>query len=382
MYGGESVSEFDVAIIGLGVMGTAALASLARRGCRVIGIDRFVPGHDRGSSHGLTRVIRLGYFEHPSYVPLLKAAYPLWRALETRSGVPLLTVTGIIEIGTPDGELVTGTLQASRLHGLAHDVLDAPTLMQRFPAFRVPDDYVGIFQPDGGFLRAEPALVAMLTEARNANAEIRPCEHVLAVEPERGGVGVTTARGKINASCAVIAAGAWVRKLVSDLPVRATRQVLGWFEPIDTAQAALFSPRRFPVFLLECADGLFYGFPADASAGVKVARHDTAGAAVDPDHHERTVSAADEATIRAVLAKHLPGAAGRMLSATTCLYTMSPDGDFILDRLPHCAEIIVASPCSGHGFKFAPLIGEIIADMVVAGTTAHDISRFSLARFS
>src|SRR6516162_943284 len=152
--------SFDAAIIGLGVMGSAALAALARRGRRVVGIDRFTPGHDRGSSHGATRVIRLGYFEHPSYVPLLRAAYPLWRELEARSGESLLAITGILEIGTPESELIAGTLRSSRLHGLPHDILHAPGVMKRFPAFRLPGDFVGVFQPDGGFVRAEPAVAA------------------------------------------------------------------------------------------------------------------------------------------------------------------------------------------------------------------------------
>jgi len=373
---------FDVAVIGLGVMGSAALASLARRGRRVVGIDRLAPGHDRGSSHGVTRIIRLGYFEHPSYVPLLRAAYPLWRALEARTGVPLLTVTGIVEMGEPSSELVAGTLRASRLHGLDHEILDAPRLRKRFPALRVPENFVGVFQTDGGFVRAEPAIEAMLAEARGAGAVLRVAENVLAVEPQHGGVRVATERGAIAAGCAIVAAGPWVRSLLPDVPVRATRQVLGWFEPRDAAQGALLAPGRFPVFMLQRPDGLFYGFPADGSAGVKAAKHDQAGETVDPDACDRIVSAADEGAIRAMLEAHLPGAAGRLLAAKTCLYSMAPDGDFILDRLPAHPEILVASPCSGHGFKFAPLIGEILADLAGGGTTAHDISRFSLSRFS
>ena len=377
-----AVAAYDVAVIGLGVMGSAALASLARRGRRVVGIDRFAPGHDRGSSHGATRVIRLGYFEHPSYVPLLRAAYPLWRELEARSGVPLLTVTGIVEMGVPASDLVAGTLRASLLHGLDHDILDAPGLMKRFPALRVPEDFVGVFQPDGGFVRAESTIAALIAEARGAGADLRVAERVLAVEPQRGGVRVVTERGAIAAGCAIVGAGPWVRSLVREIPARVTRQVLGWFEPRNAVQAALLAPGRFPVFLLQSQDGLFYGFPADGSAGVKAAKHDQAGDTVDPDACDRTVSAADEATIRAMLEAHVPGAAGRLLTATTCLYSMAPDGDFILDRLPEHPEILVASPCSGHGFKFAPLIGEILADLAGDGATAHDISRFALSRFS
>ena len=372
--------SFDVAIIGLGVMGSAALAALARRGRRVVGIDRFAPGHDRGSSHGTTRVIRLGYFEHPSYVPLVRAAYPLWRQLEARSGQSLLTITGIVEIGAPASDLVAGTLRSSRLHGLPHDILDARSLMKRFPAFRLPADFVGVFQPDGGFVRAEPAVAALQALASRSGAELIWNEPVLAVEPQRDGVAVTTGHGDIRAGCAIVAAGPWLKSLLPQLPVplRVTRQVLAWFEPADHPQ---FAAERFPVFLLENADGVFYGFPADAD-GVKVAKHHHLNEAVDPDHYDRAVSATDEAVIRVALKAHLPDADGRLLAAQTCLYTITPDGDFILDRLPGCPEIIVAAPCSGHGFKFAPVIGEILADLAITGHTEHDISRFSLKRFS
>jgi sarcosine oxidase len=373
---------FDIAVIGLGVMGSAALAALARRGCRVVGIDRFALGHDRGSSHGTTRVIRLGYFEHPSYVPLLRAAYALWRELEARSGQSLLRITGIVEIGAPESDLVAGTLQSSRLHGLPHEILDAPSLMERFPAFRVPDDFVGVFQPDGGIVRAERAIEALQELASCSGAELMRKQRVLAIEPRRDGVRVTTECGEVLAGCAVVAAGPWVKSLLPKLPapIRVTRQVVSWFEPADRARAA-FAAERFPVFLLQNPDGVFYGFPADAN-GVKIAKHHHLDEAVDPDHHDRVVSAADEATIRDMLKAHLPEADGRPVAAQTCLYTMTPDSDFIVDRLPGCPEIIVAAPCSGHGFKFAPVIGEILADLAIAGRTGHDISRFSLKRFA
>jgi sarcosine oxidase len=378
-----AIPYFDAAVIGLGAMGCAALESLARRGCRVVGIERFAPGHDRGSSHGATRIIRLGYFEHPSYVPLLRAAYPLWRDLEARSGEPLLTVTGIVEIGTAESEVVAGTLRSSRLHGLAHEVLDARSLMARFPAFRLPDDFIGVFQPDGGFLRAEPAVAALLALARNAGAHVRAPERVLAVERRPAGVRIATGRGDIDAACVIVTAGPWLKSLLPELavPIRVTRQVLGWFAPRQASEAALFAPGRFPVFLLQNPDGIFYGFPADHAGAIKLAKHYHFDETVDPDRCERNVSAADQAAIRAVAKSHLPGADGRLVAATTCLYTMTPDADFILDRLPGHPRIIVASPCSGHGFKFAPVIGEILADLAISGTTAHDISRFSLARF-
>src|ERR1700730_6482693 len=228
-----AMPSFDVAIIGLGVMGSAALAALARRGRRVVGIDRFAPGHDRGSSHGTTRIIRLGYFEHPSYVPLVRAAYPLWRALERQSGQSLLQVTGIIELGPPDGTLVAGTLRSSRAHGLAHEVLDAAGIMRRFPALRAPSGFIGVFQPEGGILAAEPAIHAQLALAKAAGAEMRTNETVRAIEPKAGGVRIVTDTGLIEAGQAIVAAGPWLKKLLPDFPVplRVTRQVLGWFEP-------------------------------------------------------------------------------------------------------------------------------------------------------
>jgi sarcosine oxidase len=373
-------TSFDIAVIGLGVMGSAALAALARRGRRVVGIDRFAPGHDRGSSHGATRVIRLGYFEHPSYVPLLRAAYPLWRALEARSGASLLTVTGILEMGMPESELVDGTLKAARLHGLPHEILDGPGLMKRFPAFRVPGDFIGVLQPDGGFLRAEPAVAAFQAVARQAGASLRTEERVLGVTPHGDGVRVTTERREVLAGCAIVAAGPWLTSLLpqAHAPVRVTRQVLAWFEPADRSR---FVAARFPVFFLQNQDGFFYGFPADAT-GVKVARHHHLDEAADPEHGGGAVSAADEAVIRSAVKAHLPDADGPLAAARTCLYTMAPDGDFIIDRLPGHPQIIVTSPCSGHGFKFAPVIGEILADLATTGRTDHDISRFSLRRFA
>jgi sarcosine oxidase len=375
------MTTFDAVVVGLGAMGSATVSSLARRGCRVVGIEKFAPGHDRGSSHGATRIIRLGYFEDPSYVPLVRAAYPLWRDLAVKSGVPVINITGIVEIGRPDSELVEGTLRASRLHGLSHEVLDAATLMRRFPAFRVPQGYVGVYQPDGGFLRAEQAIRAQLALARDAGAQLRFDENVVAIEPRGKGVRVATQNGVVDARCAIVTAGPWVKSLLPGLPVpiRVTRQVLGWFAP---RERALFSPDRFPVFLLQNADGLFYGFPDDGTSGVKVAKHHHADETVDPDACDREVSAADEAMIRAVLAAHIPAADGPRLSATTCLYTVTPDGDFILDRVPGEESIIVASPCSGHGFKFAPVVGEILADLAITESTVHDISRFAIARFA
>ncbi len=370
----------DVVVIGLGATGSAALLHLARRGQRVVGIEQFAPGHDRGSSHGETRIIRLGYFEHPSYVPLVRAAIPLWRALERDSGAVLLAVTGILEMGAPDGALVAGTLRSAQTHGLRHEVLDAASLMRRFPAFRLPPHFVAVLQPDGGILAAEPAVAAQLALACAAGAEVRTNETVQTIEPASGGVRLVTDRATITAGQAVVAAGPWIKRLLPALPVpiRVTRQVVGWFAPSD---AELFAREHCPVFMIETKAGMFYGFPAGARPGIKFAKHHHADEAIDPSTAARPMDGADEAVLRTALAAHVPAADGPLLAAQTCRYTVTPDDDFILDRLPGAPAIIVASPCSGHGFKFAPVIGEIVADLATDGATRHDISRFRLARF-
>jgi len=372
------MTDFHVIVCGLGATGCAALYRLAAAGARVLGLDRYRPGHDRGSSHGLTRVIRLGYFEHPSYVPLLRRAYVLWRELEDTAQRPLLYVTGIAEIGPPTGGLIRGTLESSRRHGLRHKVLDADALTTRYTAFRLPREVMAVVQPDGGFLEVEPAIAAFVAQATAAGAEIRSGETVRSVEPYAGGVRVTTDRGVVTARQAIVAAGPWTSALVAGLPLRVTRQVTAWFAPTDERP---FAPGRFPVFLAETRHGVHYGIPPHDGFGVKVAKHHHGDETVDPDTCSRAVSPRDEALIRGFVADYLPAANGAMTDARTCLYTMTPDSDFIIDRLPGAANIIVASPCSGHGFKFAPVIGEILCGLALEGATPHDISRFRLSRF-
>ncbi|HEY6996165.1 MAG TPA: N-methyl-L-tryptophan oxidase [Xanthobacteraceae bacterium] len=378
------MAHFDVVVCGLGAVGSAAVHHLARRRKRVVGFERYAPGHDRGSSHGLTRIIRLGYFEHPSYVPMLRRAYELWRALEGEIGRPLLHLTGIAEIGPVAGSLVEGTLAAARLHGLPHEVLEAAELMRRYPAFRVPPGYVGVIQPDGGFLDVEPSIAAHIALATAAGAEIRCHETVRAIEPRAGAVRVVSERGSLEAEAVIVAAGAWMPVLVPELAatLRATRAVTGWFAPADPEA---LSAGHCPVFIIESRHGMHYGIPPPSgtgpAAGVKIAKHHHRGETVDPDNYDRTVSAHDVALIRAAVEDHVPAANGRLIAAETCLYTMTPDGHFLIDRLPGAPNVILASPCSGHGFKFAPVIGEILADLATAGTSRHDIARFSLARF-
>ena len=370
-----------IAVIGLGATGSAALCQLALRGIRAVGIERFETGHAWGSSHGPTRIIRLAHFENASYGPMMRRAYALWRDLERRAGANLIVTTGIAEIGTPEGEIVGGTIAGASRFDLAHEVLDAKSLMRRYPAFRIPENFVAVVQPDGGYIEAAAAIAASIRVAAAAGAVIRCGERVIAIEPRRTGVCITTDREKIEADGAIVAAGPWLPKMLPhlNLPLAVTRQVVGWFAPADPAP---FAPDRFPVFILETRHGVHYGLPYYGRSGVKVAKHHHHNESVDSDTVTRQVTASDEAAIRPPLADHLPDANGPLLAAQTCLYTMTPDGTFIIDRMPGFPHVIIASPCCGHGFKFSPVVGEIVADLATQGTTPHDIGQFHLRRFA
>jgi sarcosine oxidase len=369
-----------VVVIGLGAMGSAALCQLARRGVRVTGTEQFAIGHHRGSSHGPTRMIRLAHFENNSYVPLLRRAYELWRELENLARQTLVVKTGIAEIGPPAGELVRGTLAAASRYSLPHTVLDAKSLMQRYPSFNVPETCVAVLQPDGGYIEAATAIDANIRIATAAGAVVRTSETVSAIELHATGVRIRTNRAVIDADEVVVAAGPWMGKLLPELhlPLRTTRQVVGWFAPADAEQ---FGADRFPVFILETRHGHHYGFPVYGRSGMKIAKHHHVREEVDADTYRRAVSADDEATIRAPLAEYLPTANGRLIAAQTCLYTMTPDETFIIDRMPGHPHVVIASPCSGHGFKFSPVVGEILADLVTHGETTHDLRPFRLQRF-
>jgi sarcosine oxidase len=275
--------------------------------------------------------------------------------------------------------LIPGVLASIRQHSLRHDLLSADDLMRRCPAFHLPSHYQAVVQPDGGFLAAEPSVHAMLALAQEAGAEIRSGETIRAIEPSAAGVRIITDRARIDAGSAVIAVGPWIKSVLPELkaPLRVTRQAMAWFSPRQPA-----SFQRFPVFLMESHHGMHYGFPPDADGLIKVAKHHHLDEAVDPDACDRTVSGADENLIRSALADHLPDANGSRVKAATCLYTVTADGDFIIDSLPGYRHVVVASPCSGHGFKFAPVIGEILANLVTRCEPGHEIGRFSLTRFA
>ncbi|MBO6716470.1 MAG: N-methyl-L-tryptophan oxidase [Rhizobiaceae bacterium] len=373
-------AHYDVAVIGLGAMGSAALFHLARRSVRAIGIEQFAIGHTRGSSHGETRAIRLGYFEHPSYVPLVRAAYEGWYELERLTGERVLTKTGVLEIGKPGSAIVAGSLSASREHGLEHELLDRAGIARRFPQFTLPDGYEAVWQPDGGFLRPELANMLHQEQARRAGAQIVENCRVRGIEPADGGIRIVTDSGTIHAGSVIVAAGAWMGELVPELKPKLTlaRQVACWFEPRRAQSTELGA---LPVFIIDSEEDIAYGFP-DIGSGFKCASHHDSGIWDSADDARQDAGPADEKRMRDFLEAYLPDAAGSLKTMSTCIYTKTPDEDFVVDLHPSDSRIIVASPCSGHGFKFASVLGEVLADLAIEGATRRDISRFRIDRRS
>ncbi len=372
----------DVAVIGLGAMGAATLYELAARGRRVVGIDRFEPGHRHGSSHGESRLIRLAYSEDPAYVPLLRLAYRNWRRLEVLTGERILNITGILEAGYPSSPMVAASLRSALEHRLAHEVLSPAQVAARFPAFELPAGWDCAFQPDAGFLEPEKAIGLYLKAAAGLGAVTRTHTQVIHIQPSGDHVVVCLEDGeRIEAGRAVIAAGAWIGDLAPILAphLRLTRQVLVWFEP---NRPELVTPDRFPVFMLETAADVIYGVPDFRGSGVKAASHHACGDLASADSGRPDADAADVERVHKVLRALIPAAAGRPCRTETCLYTRSPDEHFIIGLHPDAPQIVLASPCSGHGFKFASLIGEILADLATTGSTDMPIGLFAPERLT
>ncbi len=373
--------HFDVIVVGAGAMGSAAAYHLARRGIKVLGLERFDIPHTMGSSHGATRIIRLAYLEHPSYVPLLRRAYELWRELQQLAARPLLHITGSVDASLPRSRVFEGSLESCKLHGLHHEILTSRELTERFPAYRLPSEVMAVFQPDGGFLAPEACIVAHVMLARACGAEIRAREPVLEWKVSGSRVAVRTHKASYEAERLIVAAGAWIGKLIKPLAAiaRPERQVLGWFEP---AHPGWFSPERFPVFNLQVEDGHYYGLPVFDVPGFKVGKYHHRREPIDPDDPGRESNPEDEALLRGFVTRYFPDGAGPTMGLRACMFTNTPDEHFILDRHPEFPQVLIASPCSGHGFKFSSVIGEIMADLAERGETRHDTSLFRLARFA
>jgi sarcosine oxidase len=334
-----------------------------------------------GSSHGITRIIRLAYYEDPSYVPLLRRAYELWRELQVEAGEQLLHITGSIDAGPVGSEVPEGSLLSCRLHDLPHELLDAEEINRRFPGYQLPKGHVGVLQPDGGFLLPERCVVAHVAGAQALGAEVRAREAVTGWEPKGDGVVVRTERGSYEADRLVLSAGAWLGALAPSLAPLAVpeRQVLAWLQP---RRPDLFRPERFPVFNLMVAEGRCYGFPAHGIPGFKLGLFHHLHEQVDPDAVGRDPTAEDEQVLRVLADRYFPEGAGPTMALKVCLFTNSPDEHFLVDLHPEHPQVVVASPCSGHGFKFASVMGEILADFATEGRTRHDVSLFRLDRFA
>jgi len=372
---------YDAIVIGVGTMGAATCAELARRGGRVLGIDRFAPPHGQGSHHGSTRLFRKAYFEHPDYVPLLQRAGELWERANVTSGESIFVRTGGVFGGPPGGAVVRGTLDAARMHDLPVERLTRGQLVARFPQLRVPEGCDALFDHDAAVVRCEAAVAHFVREARAAGAEIHVGEPVIDWEERAREVVVRTERAEFSGRSLIVTCGAWASRLLPALgiPLVVTRQVLGWLAPDDPSA---FVPDRFPVWGFECDDGsMHYGAPLmPGESGVKVALH-ARGSMTEPDRVDRLVSDADTREVIDGGARCLVGVASRLVDSRICLYTNSPDSNFIVGRLPGAERVFIACGFSGHGFKFAPVIGEVLADLATSGITRHPIAFLSPERF-
>lgn len=374
------MTTYDAIVVGLGAMGSASLRALSLRGCTVLGFDAFKPPHAQGSSHGLARIIREAYFEHPAYVPLVQRAFGLWEDLERETGRALMRRTGGLMVGPPEGLLVQGTLRSVHEHGLAHEQWNAEEIRRRVPAFHPSADMIGVWEPRAGVLSPEDSIAAMLASAARHGATIRNDEPVLAWNVTGDSVEVVTSVDRYRGGQIVLAAGPWIGRLAPHLaPLLTVERVAQfWFEPRPEA-AADFDPSRCPISIWQYErDGFFYAFPS-LGPGVKAALHHQ-GKKTDPDKVSRVVGEGEEKAIRSVLERYMPGAAGRLAQSSVCMYTNTPDEHFIIDRDPEHPQVLLVSACSGHGFKFSPAIGEVAAELLMDGGTRHDLSMFALER--
>jgi sarcosine oxidase len=374
----------DVIVAGLGGMGSAAVYQLAGWGQRVLGLERFSPAHDRGSSHGRSRIIRQAYFEGSEYVPLLLRAYELWEQLEEETGQRLMTLTGGLMIGREDGELVSGSVRSAEEHGLPYEMLDAAEIRRSFPAYAPTPATVALYEEKAGFVRPEETVKAHLDRASSSGADLRFGEPVLSWEASGDGVRVETPKSTYEAGRLVISPGAWAPQLLADLdlPLEVIRQVMFWYEPKSSLEP--FLPERFPIFIWEPEDGnMFYGFPAqDADRGVKAAFFRAGGVPTSPDTIDRKVHEEEIGFLRAYLTEHVPELAGRCLDARACMYTNTPDEHFVISAHPEHPQVVIACGFSGHGYKFCSVVGEILADLAIEGSTRHSIDLFSPARLN
>lgn len=375
------MSTHDVIVIGAGGAGSATLFHLARQGVRVLGLDRFGPVHDRGSSHGQTRLIRQAYFEHPDYVPLLLRAYQLWRELEQLAGSRLLYQSGLLEVGPPNGIVLPGVIESAAQHGLAIDRLRADEVQQRFPGFVVPPPCQAVFETTAGILMVEACVNAHLEQAKRFGAELRFHEPVVQWQVCNDSVTVRSVAGSYSAARLVICGGAWSTQLMQaiGLPLRVVRKHLHWFENHDPRY---HQSNGCPGFFFELPEGYYYGIPAmDGVTGVKAAEHSGGDEVIDPTALDRSLDPRERERVAAFLIRCAPGVSTRSIRHAVCMYTLTPDEHFILDIHPEYPQITFVAGLSGHGFKQTPVLGEALAAMTMGLAVHPSLSFLSRARF-
>jgi monomeric sarcosine oxidase len=374
------MERYDVIVLGTGGIGSATLYNLARSGARVLGIDRFNPPHDRGSSHGQTRVIRQAYFEHPDYVPLLIESYRGWHELEQVTNRKLFHQVGLIQAGPSGGVVVPGVVRAAETHHLPVEQVTAMEINRRWPGLRIPEEMIGVFEPAAGYLLVENCVQAHLNAACAAGAQLM---HDVEIESWEADPGVVHVRGKHSEFAAnrlVITAGAWAASLLAELNVALSvrRKSLFWFATDSSA----YNAGSCPVFLFELPHGVFYGFPKLDERGLKIAEHSGGRTIENPLAVDRSVDTYEQQRLVDVLERFLPGVTHQVTDHSVCLYTMSPDENFIVDRHPGTSNVVFAAGLSGHGFKFAPVLGRALAELALEGGTDLPIAFLSLGRFA
>jgi sarcosine oxidase len=376
-----SERNFDAIVIGVGGMGSAAACELARRGRRVLALEQFALGHDRGSSHGHTRIIRKAYYEHPDYVPLVCRAFERWYDLEQSQGIHLLTESPCLSIGRADSPMIAGVRASAEQHKLPVEHLSADDLRRRFPAFRFGEEYVGVLERSAGFLYVEDCVQAHVCEAVRLGADVRDNEPVVAWQSDGREAVVETHAGRYTAARLILTAGPWAGQLLAGWGsrLRVMRQVVQWFA---TSNPRRFRRDVFPLYIADTPRGHFYGFPMLSANGVKVAQHYGAPELGSPTEVNRTVGRADEERLRAFLQEHLPDVDGPCRRSSVCIYTLTPDRHFLIDLHPEYPNVALAAGFSGHGFKFASVVGEILADLAENGRTDLPIGMLRISRYS
>ena len=376
----NSQDIYDIAIIGVGGMGSATMYELARRGVKVCGIEQFGIAHDLGSSHGETRMIRKAYFEHPNYIPLLNRTYDLWHNLERESDQELFVKCGLVVSGTPDSEVIGGLEACYKEHKLPHDRFSASEAKIRFPQFAFDEDSVVYFDPIAGFLYVEKCIAAHCRLAVENGARLHTNETVESWTADSKQVNIKTTMREIIAEKLIITSGAWAKPLLASIGIELEiwRKVLVWY---TTDGIEKYKLGHFPIFYIEAGDEGFYGFPALNDEGIKIGEHSGAERYENPELVKRELLPNDETTVLRFLKKYLPDFQPKFKKHTVCIYTMAPDQHFIIDRHPNHENVFFAAGFSGHGFKFAPVIGEILSDLSLKGSTFHPIDFLRLNRF-